>query len=386
MTARLTVVIPTLNERGNVDPLLERLRRTLAGVDWEAIFVDDDSSDGTAERLREIAETDARVRCLQRIGRRGLAGACIEGMLASSAPYLAVMDADMQHDETLLPRMIETLIDDDLDLVIGSRYTRPEDLASLSDRRRFASRCATRLGRAIIGAELTDPMSGFFMLKRRLLDRTKRRLTGKGFKILLDIIASTPGELRYREIPYTFRGRLWGESKLDTLVVWEYFVLLAEKLLGKVLPARFMMFAVVGGLGVMFHLVVLALLHRSWGLAFPYSQALATLFVMAINFYLNNVFTHRDLRLRGWRMLQGWLFFSLLCGVGAAINLAIATHLHGFGVHWIVAGFVGVTIGGVFNYVATLRFAWQLRQNRSAAGERMDPARPATGSGRDQSP
>jgi dolichol-phosphate mannosyltransferase len=364
MSARLTIVIPTFNERGNIDPLLERLRRTLADIDWEVIFVDDDSNDGTTERLREIADRDARVRFLQRIGRRGLASACIEGMLASSAPYLAVMDADLQHDETLLPRMLETLVAEDLDLVIGSRYTRPEDLASLSNWRRRASNWATRLSRIVVGVRLTDPMSGFFILQRRLLDRTKRRLAGKGFKILLDLIASSPQAPRLRELPYTFRSRQWGQSKLDTLVVWEYFVLLAEKALGRILPASFLMFAAVGSLGVLFHLAILALIHRSWGLSFTLSQAVTTLLVIAVNFYLNNVFTHRDLRLHGGRMFRGWLVFTVLCGVGAAINLAIATHLYGFGVHWIVAGFVGVTIGGIFNYVATLRFAWQLNQFR----------------------
>jgi dolichol-phosphate mannosyltransferase len=386
MPAQLTIVIPTFNERGNIEPLIDRLRRTLADVDWEAIFVDDDSRDGTVERLREIASLDARVRCLQRIDRRGLASACIEGMLASSAPYLAVMDADLQHDETLLPRMLETLIAEDVDLVVGSRYTRPEDLANLSAGRRLASRWATRLGRAVVGANLSDPMSGFFMLRRRLLDQTQRRLTGKGFKILLDIIASAPSTPLFRELPYTFRGRRWGQSKLDTLVVWEYFVLLAEKALGRILPARFIMFAVVGGLGVLLHLAVLALLHRLSGLPFPLSQALATLIVMAINFYLNNVFTHRDLRLRGWRMLRGWVVFSLLCGIGAAINLTIATHLYGFGVHWVVAGFVGVTIGGIFNYVATLRFAWQLHQNRWMSDAGASPTESAAELERVQNP
>src|SRR5580704_5875375 len=118
----LTVVIPTLNERDNIGPVVELLDAVLDTVGWEVIFVDDDSSDGTSERIREISRRDRRVRCLQRIGRRGLATACIEGALATSTPYIAIMDADMQHDEKLLPQMLAILKSESVDLVVGSRH------------------------------------------------------------------------------------------------------------------------------------------------------------------------------------------------------------------------------------------------------------------------
>jgi dolichol-phosphate mannosyltransferase len=200
----LTVVIPTLNERDNIAPLVELLDAVLDTVSWEVIFVDDDSPDGTAERMCEISRRDRRVRCLQPIGRQGLTTACIEGALASSAPFIAVMDADMQHDERLLPQMLATLKSEPVDLVVGSRYVAGRGIGGWDIARPHVSVFATRLSRIICRAEIADPMSGFFMLRREVLDGTLRRLSGQGFKILLDILASSPRSLRFREVPYKF--------------------------------------------------------------------------------------------------------------------------------------------------------------------------------------
>jgi dolichol-phosphate mannosyltransferase len=145
----LAVVIPTLNEKDNVAPLVELLDVVLDGVSWEVIFVDDDSADGTAKRIREISRGDRRVRCLQRIGRRGLTTACIEGALATSAPYVAVMDADMQHDEKLLPQMLATLKSEPVDLVVGRRYIGGGGIGGWNPARASMSAFATRLSRLI---------------------------------------------------------------------------------------------------------------------------------------------------------------------------------------------------------------------------------------------
>ena len=220
----LTLVIPTLNERDNIGPLVDLLDAVLEAVSWEVIFVDDDSPDGTAERIREIGRRDRRVRCLQRLGRRGLTTACIEGALAASATYIAVMDADMQHDENLLPQMLAMLKSDSADLVVGSRYVAGGGIGGLDPARANMSAFATRLSRIICKAEIADPMSGFFMLRRDVLEEALRRLSGQGFKILLDILASSPRPLRVRELPYEFRERQRGESKLDTRVAWEYII------------------------------------------------------------------------------------------------------------------------------------------------------------------
>ncbi|HJU18984.1 MAG TPA: glycosyltransferase [Stellaceae bacterium] len=284
----LTVVVPTFNERDNIELLMARLDAALAGIAWEVVFVDDDSPDDTAAVVRRLARCDPRIRCLQRIGRRGLSSAVVEGMLASSAPYIAVIDADLQHDERLLPRMLALLKAEDLDVVVGSRHIAGGSTGNWDRRRVTISVLATRLARLVVAAELSDPMSGFFMLSRPAFERTVRHLSGHGgFKILLDLFASTPVPFRFKEVPFVFAVRQHGESKLDGFVIWEYLMLLAEKLTGGIIPGRFLSFSVIGGSGVMVHFAMLfAALHE---VAFPIAQALAALVAMTSNFALNNL-------------------------------------------------------------------------------------------------
>ncbi len=357
--AELTVVVPTFNEAANVGQLARLLESALAGIEWELIVVDDDSPDGTAARVRELARKNPRLRCLQRVGRRGLSSACIEGMLASSAPYLAVMDGDLQHDETLLPGMLELLRSDQADIVIGSRYIEGGASDGLDARRAGFSQLATRLSRPLIPAELKDPMSGFFMLQRSVFEKTLRRLSGIGFKILLDIFASAPEPLRFRELPYHFRTREAGDSKLDSQVLWDYGMLLLDKLIGRWVPVRFVSFMLVGGFGVLVHMGVLSSLLKLFGTSFFSAQIAATLVAMSANFVLNNVITYRDIRLRGWGWLRGWVSFTLACSVGAVANVGVAQYLFEQDTTWFLAGLAGILVGAVWNYVITLVFTWR---------------------------
>jgi dolichol-phosphate mannosyltransferase len=357
--AELSVVVPTFNERGNVAELLRRLEAALAGRSWEVIFVDDDSPDGTADLVRELGQRDDRVRCIQRIGRRGLSSACIEGMLSSTAPYQAVIDADLQHDETLLPRMLDALKGGDADIVVGSRYLATGGLGDWQASRARISRLATRLSRLVLHGDLTDPMSGFFMIRREAFAARVRALSGIGFKILLDLFASSAQPLRYLELPYQFRSRVAGESKLDSQAVWEYFMLLLDKLVGRFVPVRFVAFALVGTLGIGVHLVTVWLLFRGLGVGFPVSQAAATLVAITSNFALNNVLTYRDMRLRGWKWLSGWVSFLLACSVGALANVGIASYLfESSQVTWVPAALAGIVVGAVWNYAVTAVYTW----------------------------
>jgi dolichol-phosphate mannosyltransferase len=356
-TIELAVVVPSFNERDNIEPLIERLEAALAGIEWEVVYVDDDSPDGTNAKIRAIAQTNRRVRCLHRVGRRGLSTAVIEGVLATSAPYVAVIDADLQHDETLLPRMLETIKADGLDIVVGSRYVPGGGLGDLDKNRQAISGFATRLARLIISAELSDPMSGFFMVTRPAFERAMRRLSGQGFKILLDLFASTPAPYRFKELPFTFRQRLHGESKLDSLVVWEYLMLLLDKLVGRVLPIRFVLFATVGASGVLVHLATLRT-----GLAltsFPIAQAVATIVAMTTNFTLNNLLTYRDKRLKGRRFATGLLSFYAVCGVGAVANVGIASAAFQQHYAWWVSGLAGAMVSVVWNYTVSAIFTWR---------------------------
>ena len=359
LSPELAVVIPTLNEKDNIAPLVELLDAVLDGVSWEVIFVDDDSPDGTAKWIREISCLDRRVRCLQRIGRRGLTTACIEGALATSAPYVAVMDADMQHDEKLLPQMLAILKSEPVDLVVGSRHVAGGGVGEWDAGRAKMSAVAARLSRIICKAEIADPMSGFFMLRREVLEGTLRRLSGQGFKILLDILASSPRPLRFRELPDEFRERPRGESKLDTLAAWEYMMLIADKLIGHIVPVRFALFAFVGGVGLFVHMSTLWVALIVAGAAFDPAQASASVAAMTSNFFLNNLFTYRDRRLRGLALLRGLVSFYAICALGAVANVGIAGYVFSRNEVWWLAGLAGVAVGSVWNYAVSSVFTWK---------------------------
>jgi dolichol-phosphate mannosyltransferase len=355
----LTLVVPTFNERDNIAPLVELVAATLAGVDWEAIFVDDDSGDGTAAVVRAFAQRDPRIRCLQRIGRRGLSSACIEGALASASPYVAVMDADLQHDERLLPRMLETLKREPVDLVIGSRYVAGGSVGDWNRGRAEISALATRLSRIVCKTEIADPMSGFFMFRRDIFEGAVRNLSGQGFKILLDLLASSPAPVRVKELPFEFRPRRFGTSKLDTLVVWEFGMLIADKLIGHLVPVRFALFAFIGTFGLAVHLTVLRAALSVPSLDFTEAQTIATVVAMTSNFFLNNLFTYRDQRLSGWKLLRGLLSFYLICSVGAVGNVGIAAYVFAGNQVWWIAGIAGAIVGSVWNYAVSSVFTWR---------------------------
>jgi dolichol-phosphate mannosyltransferase len=373
MAYDLAIVLPTFNESGNVGPLVDRLEKALHDVRYEVIFVDDDSPDGTADVVRLLAERHDNVRVLQRIGRRGLASACIEGILGTAAPYVAVMDADMQHDETVLPEMLRRIRDENLDLVVGSRNIAGGSMGEFTQWRVKLSHLGRRL--SLMGAEheLSDPMSGFFMVRLATFEQFAHRLSGIGFKILLDIVLSAGPGLRIGEVPYRFGQREHGESKLDIVVGLEYFELLVDKHLGNVVNVRFVLFAMVGALGVGVHLLILSALLKLAGMSFAAGQAIATFIVMILNFVLNNSVTYRDRRLKGWRFWSGLVTFCLACGLGVAANVAIASEAFRRGVPWVLAAVTGLLFTAVWNYGITSMTTWrqQRRSSEKRATQRM---------------
>ncbi len=356
----LTIVLPTLNEAANVARIISDLDGALAGIGWEALFVDDNSPDGTADVLRAIATHDPRIRVIERIGRRGLASAVIEGWMAASAPVIAVMDADGQHDAAVLPAMLRAIAAGACDIAVGSRFA---DGASTADwgqgRREAGSKLANRLARRLTGLDLTDPMSGFFMAPAPLLQKTAPQLSGIGFKVLLDLIARLENRPRIAEFPLQFGARGAGESKLDRVIAFEFAVGLYDRWFGDIIPTRFALFGTIGTLGVLVHLAVLGLLHRGLAVSFIVAQIAATLVAMTANFALNNSFTYRDKRLAGWpSLLRGWLGFCGFCAVGAIANVAVATLLKQAGGWWWAAAIGGITVGAVWNYALSSRFVW----------------------------
>ena len=355
----LSIVVPTYNERPNVLALLGRLQVALAGIEWEAIFVDDGSTDGTAELVAELALEQRHVRLIRRVGRRGLSSAVVEGMLASVAPVLAVIDADLQHDEAILPGLYRLVADADADLAIGTRYAAGGSTGDWAKGRARLSGSATRLATRLLRTEVSDPMSGFFVIRRDALMASVPRLSTMGYKILLDIIASAPAPLVIRELPYTFRARTAGESKLDAAIMLEAALLLFDKLFGRWIPLRFAMFLGVGALGVGVHLVALGLLVDYAGLRFATAQAAASSIAMTGNFLLNNRFTYRDRRLSGWRFVRGLISFYLVCGLGMIANVGIGALIYGSDHRWWVAGLIGAATGSVWNYALSSALTWK---------------------------
>ncbi len=357
----LTVVSPTFNERPNIRPLVAKLDAALKGVAWQVIFVDDNSPDGTADEVKAVAREDGRVQGLRRVGRRGLAGAVLEGALASAAPYVAVIDADLQHDETLLPAMLAVLRRDEAEMVIASRYIDPEEglAAGLSKTRRQGSELATWLGRQVLRNDVSDPVSGFFMARRAVFEANAAKLSTEGFKVLIDLLASHPGPLRVAELPCKFRDRLAGESKLDRRIVIEYLSLIMNKATGGAVPTRAVMFALVGSTGFVVNVAVAEALKAAIpDLSFLRLQLIAALVAMTSNFFINNAVTYYDTRKRGLKLAEAYIRFAVLCSAGLFVNVAVAAFLQDRIDHALASIVVGAAFGAVWNYVTTALAVW----------------------------
>ncbi len=371
MTLRLGIVLPTYNERKNLRGMIERLDSALQGVNFEVIIVDDNSPDGTADEARTIAQDDGRVHVIQRIGRRGLSSAAIEGMCATAAPVVAVMDADHQHDPALLPQMLAAIEGGEYDLSYASRFAEGASTEAWGRPDRVkASGIANAIARKVTGVDLSDPMSGYFMLRTETLRADAHRLSGVGFKILLDILATVDAPLRIKEFPMHFAARAEGESKLDRTVVFEFLVGLYDKWLGRWIPTRFALFGTIGALGVVVHMAVLAAVLNLLGedfifnryskdAAFITGQTSAAMVAMTFNFVLNNELTYADKRLRGFvPLMRGWLKFALTCSFGVLANIGASTALVRIGFHAYPAALIGIVLGSVWNFALSSKFVW----------------------------
>ena len=362
----VSVIAPAFNERENIRPLVLALDRALDGFDWELIVVDDDSPDATYEVADACAQEGWPVRCLRRIGRRGLSSAVVEGALASSAEHLVVMDADLQHDETIIPTLLDALRGG-AELAVASRHAPGGGLGDWDARRAGLSALATRIGMRLCGAGLSDPMSGFFAMRRRTFLECVHGLSQQGYKVLLDIVASSRKDLKIVEVPYVFRARQQGESKLDALVMVEFGLLMADKASHGVLRPKLLMFLWVGCCGLIAHLAVLRLVQAA-GAGFMDAQVAATLCAMTLNFAMNNALTYRAERLRGSALIGGYLMFCAVCSLGAVANVSVASVAMARHAGWTVAGLAGAAMSAVYNFEVASRLVWGVgRQARARA-------------------
>jgi len=359
----LTIVVPTYNEKLNVRPLVSLLDKALVDINWEVVFVDDNSPDGTADEIRELARTRLDVRVIHRIGRRGLSGACIEGILSSAAPYVAVMDGDLQHDETVLISMIASFnADPELNLVIGSRNVEGGSSGNgLSGIRSFGSDMATVMARKLLKIQVQDPMSGFFMIKLESFREVVGELQRQGFKILTDLLSASRGSWKIKEIPFVFKERQYGQSKMDSAVTLEYFGLILARLTGGAISIRFVLFLFVGLTGLLVQLIMLKFLLNVLALEYKYLQTLAVITAMTSNFFLNNTLTYRDQSLRGRYMLFGLLSFYFVCSFGAVANISVASWIESSSKLPILASFLGGVISSLWNFISSKWLTWRVR-------------------------
>ena len=362
----LSIITPTYNEAQNVEPFILAVKKAMKKCkDYEIIFVDDNSQDKTYEIVKNLSKKYHNVRCIRRIARRGLSSAVIEGCLSSSSELLVIMDADLQHDESKILEMIKIQKNHNLDIVVASRFLEKKYTSALSIKRNIVSKAANWLANKISRVKLSDPMSGFFLVKRKIIEDKAPKLTGLGFKILLDIFSSVGSQVKYKEISFDFKSRKFGESKLDAMVVWEYLLLLWETRFGKIIPARFLSFCAIGGTGVLAHLMVLFIL-KNYGISFVLSQSIATFSAMTSNFFLNNILTYRDRQKKGLQAFKALIIFYITCGLGAVANVGIANYLYlgkfnEVSITWYISGIVGALVGAIWNFLMSSMLTWKVR-------------------------
>jgi dolichol-phosphate mannosyltransferase len=263
--------------------------------------------------------------------------------------------------------MLEAIRSGECDLACASRFAPGASTAQWNrPKRERASTLANALARKVTGVELSDPMSGYFMLPTETLRRDAHRLSGIGFKVLLDILATVDQPLRVKEFPLDFAPRASGASKLDRTVVFEFLVGLYDKWLGRIIPTRFALFGTIGALGVVVHMAVLSAFLAVFGgsfaqpvTGFEIGQAIAATVAMSFNFVLNNALTYADQRLRGaGPLLRGWLRFAATCSVGLLANVGAAVVLVRFGIPEYPAALAGIAIGSVWNFALSSRLVW----------------------------
>ncbi len=351
----VSIIIPTRNERENLPVLIGKLQQVMEGRHYEIVIVDDDSEDATWQVAEEFVQRYRNITVIRRINRKGLSSAITEGFLLGKGKYVAVLDADLQHDHRLIGAMLDEI--GDCDLVIGSRYMNQKSVPGWDSWRSRLSRAGTIMAQKLLKQEISDPMSGFFMIRRKIMQEIAPQLFEHGYKILFDILIRRP-DLKVKELPYDFKARLYGTSKLTAAVIFDF----ADLLISRAIPSRFnfqfIRYGAVGASGVVIHLFTLYVLYVVMGLLYPVSLVFAIETAMVSNYALNNQWTFKEHRFLGLQWWKGLVKFNLACMLGSALNLAIGWYLVEKTVPWFYASVLGIWVGTSWNYLSNRFFTW----------------------------
>jgi dolichol-phosphate mannosyltransferase len=354
----LSLVIPTYNERDNIAPLVEKVHASLTGYDYEILFIDDNSRDGTAEAVRAL-EGKYPVRVVVRLDKRGLASAVVDGIGLAESDVVGVMDADLQHPPEVLPRLLEA-VRNGAEIAVASRYIKGGGCVNWGLGRKITSRVAGLIAHFLlpVTGRVHDPMSGCFMLRKSVI--AGAALAPTGYKILLEILVRGNYQ-QVTEVPYLFYTRQKGESKLNTRQGMDYLRHVYSLMNRRRELLRFGQFCLVGGTGVIVNEGILGLLTHFGDLQVYFSSLIAIEASIISNFALNDYFTFGDKHTgRRGSYLSRLLKFNAACAIGAAIQyglLLLFTYV--FGVHYLISNLIGIAVATLWNYTASKLWAWR---------------------------
>jgi dolichol-phosphate mannosyltransferase len=378
-TPVVSVITPTFNEAENLPILVGRLHDALADIPHEIIVADDDSPDRTWEVAEGLAADDPRITVMRRFHDPGLSASVLDGMSVARGEVLAVIDADLQHDESILADMVEQVLDDRADVVVGSRSTAGGGYGEWSSSRRFVSWVATLIARLLLRVPVSDPMSGYFAVSRRAYEATAPQLNPRGFKILLEFIGRNR-DLRVSEVGYEFSNRVHGETKLNRSVIRSYLLGVAELRLGRQVNPTFLLYVLVGIVGLIVNSTAFWL--AEW-IGFPVVTTglndeidpIATSFLFSLQlsilvlFVLNNEFTFWEQRFQGLRLLPAFVVYEAMSLLGAGVHVAVFTFLQesGFllsffgGATRVVHNLLGAVVALIINWYLNTTYLWRRR-------------------------
>jgi dolichol-phosphate mannosyltransferase len=375
----VSVITPTFNEAENLPILVERLHRALDGVTHEIVVADDDSPDRTWEVAEALAADDPSITVMRRFHDPGLSASVLDAMTVARGETLAVIDADLQHDPSILPEMVRRVREGEADVVVGSRSTVGGGYGDWAAGRRLVSWVATLIARVLLRVPVSDPMSGYFVVSRDAYERTAAQINPRGFKILLEFVGRNRS-LRVQEIGYEFANRVHGETKLNRSVIRSYLLGVAELRVGRQINPTFLLYVLVGIVGLVVNSV--AFWVAEW-IGFPMIDTglndeidpIATSFIFSVQlsilvlFVLNNEFTFWELRYRGWSRLPAFAVYEVMSLVGTGVHVAVFTFLQesGFllsflgGATRVVHNLIGAVVALIINWYLNTTYLWRRR-------------------------